>query len=244
MFVDKGNERSLEGKVTVYAELYRNHTPEPEYFVALASTKEKDINPILESVHIEESSFCNDYESEHNQSLDYYEEDFHIIEFETPSLESISLNKGDVKFIGAYFKRKSAIIRAESYIAEYMKRYINQIGGLLPNPEMHYGLYPGMFLRSAILDNYIKPLIIARKRSNERLKDAILRRFNFFLDNSLPLEVDSVVRIIYEGQENSTFRSKLINYHINKIVAVCQEDYEKAILLRDKIGELEHDTSR
>lgn len=238
MFLTKGNDHNLEGKVTIYAEYYQDSPCEPEYIGAYASINPDDIRNLLNRAKCHESMKYNDILQE-QEVVDFYEQDFFIADFSTHNRAELPLDKGDVKFAGVDFNRKSAKGKVEYFLDKYIQRYDRQLKSILPEADDYYKNYPGVFLKPVIIDKYITPLIIALKKKNDKLKDAILQRFDMFLGFEFPNEIKPLMEVICNTLPNfSQHNTKLIKYHLNKLVAVCQEDYTKAIYLRDKISKL------
>jgi len=238
MFLTKGNDDNLEGRVIIYAELYGDVPVEPKYLVTFASIDKNDIAGLLAKRDCKEYVKYNDLLQEMEESLDFYEQDFFFIAFKTNSMHDLPMNTWDVKYAGASFNPQKAKGRINHYFNRYIKRYDQQIRGLIPQVDDNYKNYPGVFLKPAIMEKYITPLIIAVKKNNAKLTQAVMIKFNQFFDAQFTCEIEPLVNSISNPSISQPKRAKILKYRINKLIAVCNEDYKEAAVLRDKLREI------
>ena len=242
MFLTKGNDRKLKGIITVYAELYEEgsfNLLEPEYLGVFASTNIDDFKDLAHEPNSEISVIYNDVLDEQEQQVDFYEEDFFLCELFEDKRENLPLDKGDVKFVGSSFDYDLALKKVDSCLEIYIKKYSNQILSLLPPADYYYKIFPSVFLKKTFYDTYITPLRISVQRRNDKLKEAIVRRLNLFTGEEFPSDINFLVDIVCDSIDNPTENTfKLVKYNVNKLVALCEENYKEAAFLRDKIKEL------
>jgi hypothetical protein len=256
MFLTTGNSSHLEGKVLIYAKLYDDNSVEdsvnpkdnplkkeplkPEYTGLCASVEDSDIEKLNLPKICPDSVRYNDITVAVEDPVNFFAADFYFAQFRTPYFDMLPLKGWDRMFVGSSFHQSKIRARINRSLDIYLHSYNRQLLKLLPAENNTHKKYAGVFLKSAILDNYIKPLMFAVKKKNHNLIYALSQRFSLFFDQEFHNDVEPLIDVVLNTYLNPEMRNKLINYHLHKLVAVCNEDFEHAAYLKRKLAEISY----
>jgi hypothetical protein len=241
MFLTAGNRNTLEGKVLIYAELYDNSVDpplNPLYLGLSASVERSDIEKLNLPKRSQDSIRYNDITIISEDPLNFYAADFYTAEFQTSDFGLISRQNWKTLFAGASWEKSLTDNKIILCFKGYVRHYDKHLKRLLPPEENSYKNYAGVFLKKALVDHYVRPLMYAVKINNQNLKDAICQRFVNFFEQNFHNEVEPLLDVILNMSLETDKRKKLVKYNLHKLVSVCNEDYERALYLSKKIADL------
>jgi len=242
-----GDIHKLEGKITVYGEVYENIWQSKAEYVAVYATKDKQDFDSWDFSTEDTKKKVFKSELDIKNSLLHAPMDFYTASVAINDGEDLLTKNGDIGYAGKhYIEDKSAEEMTElligefgqdigAYFYKYLEQtYIDKEKAYVPIPKHDNkpSKYSRESLRNIIIDHYINPLILAVDYEYNESRDAIIENFQSFWEGKeYKSDVQSIIELIREPYINN---EKLIRLYVDKILAIYNEDYENAQFI-DKI---------